>query len=307
MWWRSIRTFFFIALITGAIAPQFQSSAQQSGLTPPPKPVISTAPAPGPSNGPSLRIGEKLTFNVSWSNFVTAGRLELELVSQGAFFDRPGYQLRTKATTVGAVRTLFLELDDLYTSYVATGTMLPYRLVISNRRGASHADETVIIDQARGQARFTDGSAIAIPQNTFDLPSLLYALRVRDLHPGAVYQFGALNGREIIDITAESKGNERVITQSGGYDAVRVDLTARTHGDKYHARAYFTADGLRMPVLVLVRLPFGEIRAELANVALGAGSKGFVASQSYEPPVPSTSVSPNEIINSVRSDIPSQI
>ncbi len=150
-------------------------------------------------------------------------RLELELVSQGAYFDRPGYQLRTRATTVGAVRTLFLELDDLYTSYVATGTMLPYRLVISNRRGASHADETVIIDQARGQARFTDGSAVAIPQNTFDLPSLLYALRVRDLHPGAVYQFGALTGREIIDITAESKGNERVITQSGGYDAVRVD------------------------------------------------------------------------------------
>jgi hypothetical protein len=68
----------------------------------------------------------------------------------------------------------------------------------------------VIIDQARGQAHFIDGSAVAIPQNTFDLPSLLYALRVRDLHPGAVYQFGALTGREIIDITAESKGNERV-------------------------------------------------------------------------------------------------
>jgi Protein of unknown function (DUF3108) len=307
MSWRSIRTLILIALISGAIAPQFQSSAQQSGLTPPPKPVISTAPAPGPSTGSPLRIGEKLTFNVSWSNFVTAGRLEAELVSQGAFFDRSGYQLRTRATTVGAVRTLFLELDDLYTSYVATGTMLPYRLVVSNRRGPSRADDTVIIDQARGQARFADGSTVNIPQNTLDLPSLLYALRVRDLHPGAVYQFGALSGREIIDITAESKGNDRVITQSGGYDAVRVDLTARTHaGDKYHARAYFTADGLRMPVLILVRLPFGEIRAELANVALGAGSKGFVASQSYEPPVPSRSVSPNEIINSVRSDIPSQ-
>jgi hypothetical protein len=189
MSWRSIRWFFLFALITGAIATEFQSSAQQSGLTPPPKPVISTAPAPGPSNGPSLRIGEKLTFNVSWSNFVTAGRLELELVSQGAYFDRPGYQLRTRATTVGAVRTLFLELDDLYTSYVATGTMLPYRLVISNRRGASHADETVIIDQARGQAHFTDGSAVAIPQNTFDLPSLIYSLFVRYLHTVSVYQF----------------------------------------------------------------------------------------------------------------------
>src|SRR5215831_18421600 len=137
MSWRPIRTLALIALITGAIAPQFRSWAQQSGLTPPPKPVLTTAPAPGPSTGSPIRIGERLTFNVSWSNFVTAGRLELETVGRGAYFDRQGYQLRTKATTVGAVRTIFLELDDQYTSYVAAGTMLPYRLVISNRRGAS--------------------------------------------------------------------------------------------------------------------------------------------------------------------------
>lgn len=69
---------------------------QRGGLTPPPqvgttKPSISSGKS-GSANQPlnyemsSLRVGERLSYNVSWADFATAARLELEVVERGIYF-----------------------------------------------------------------------------------------------------------------------------------------------------------------------------------------------------------------------------
>src|SRR5262245_12853794 len=100
---------------------------QTGGLTPPPKPqapkVAETVATV--ADTPAFTAGERLSYSVSWSNFVTAARLELEVVERGAFFGQEGFQLRAKVETIGDVRAIFFEMYNQYTSYANTKTLLP--------------------------------------------------------------------------------------------------------------------------------------------------------------------------------------
>ena len=45
------------------------------------------------------RIGERLTYNVSFSNFMSAGHVELFVAARGTFFGRDAIELRAHVAT----------------------------------------------------------------------------------------------------------------------------------------------------------------------------------------------------------------
>jgi hypothetical protein len=254
-----------------------QQAPQSGGLTPPPKPGgVAGAPV-SPANstpGSPLQVGEKLSFNVSWSNFVTAARMELELAGQGAFFGQEGYQLRTRVETVGYVRSLFAELDNEYTSYVDAKTLLPYRVQNTTRQGAESDDATIIVDQRAQTARHADGTESKLPASSFDLPAFVYALRARGLRPGERAKFSAFHGKKSFEIEAEAKERERIATQIGEYDAVRIELSAKgKDGPSYRVRLWLSADERRLPLLIVSKPSFGEVKAQLAQVSVASAPK----------------------------------
>ena len=278
---RTISGFLLIGALSLSAQPRKTVSAPQEPirepqqptgvpLTPPskaepPKPVLNT-----PVSARPFQVGEKLSFNVSWANFVTAARLELEVGGQGAYFGQQGFQLRTKVSTLGYVRTLFNEIDNQYVSYVDARTLLPYRTDNVTRQGKTNEDETVTIDQQRRTARYGDNSELTLPTDTFDLTSLVYALRLREFSEGAKpTKFSALFGKTLVDIEATVKGRETVTTQAGKYNALRIDLKARAKDkSEYNVRVWFSDDKQRLPVLIQSKPSFGEVRAELAQVSL---------------------------------------
>jgi hypothetical protein len=231
----------------------------------PPKPVLQATASARP-----FQVGEKLSFNVSWANFVTAARLELEVAGQGAYFGQQGYQLRTKVSTLGYVRTIFNEIDNQYVSYVDAKTLLPYRTDNTTRQGKTNEDDTVTIDQQRRTARYGDNSELALPADTFDLPSLVYALRLREFGEGAKpTKFTALFGKTLVGIEATVKNRERITTQAGNYEVIRVDLKARTKDKtEYNVRVWFSDDKQRVPVVMQSKTSFGDVRAELTQVSI---------------------------------------
>ena len=183
--------------------PPRETQAPQGQLTPPPKTETSTPAFVAPVSTRPFQVGEKLSFNVSWANFVTAARLEMEVTGQGAFFGQQGYQLRTKVETIGYVRSLFTEIDNQYTSYLDAKTMLLYRADNTTRQGKTNEDTTVSIDQQRRVARYGDNTEITLSTETFDLPSLVYALRLRDIKTdGKATKFAALFGKHLVDVEA---------------------------------------------------------------------------------------------------------
>lgn len=289
-----------VGVLAMRLLPQQPQPPKGGPLTPPPRPlpeksgVISSVAG----SGGLLTVGERLTFNVSWASFVTAARLELEVMDQGTFFGQEGYQLRTRVETVGYARSLLADVDNSYNSYVDFKTLLPYRVENSTRQGTRKSEDLMVFDQTRNSVRYSDGSDLAVPSGISDLSSMLYALRFRDLKAGASHKFSVLYGKTISEVEALVRPSERVNTQVGAYDAIRVDFNVKsaTAGiNKLRVRAWFSNDAQRMPVLITAQSPFGELRAELSSASISPrprteisrtfqGNPPLLASRTAPPP-----------------------
>src|SRR5215510_12793318 len=203
---KSGRKFLFGLLAITAISYGLKLYAQQQsqGLTPPPKPTApkpSATTAPGSArsnasnatnNGSPFVVGERLIYNISWASFPSAARIELEVAGQGQFYGQESYQLRSKVETLGQVRSLFGDVDNQYTSYVNLSTATPHRVVNTIHQGQTQSEEVTILDQSKQKASFSDDVTVSIPGGTYDLTSLVYALRLRPLSDGSKYKFSAL-------------------------------------------------------------------------------------------------------------------
>ena len=55
------------------------------------------------------RVGERLTYNVSFSNFPSAAHVEVEVVSRGVYFGRDAVQLRAHVETTELSTLLFTQ------------------------------------------------------------------------------------------------------------------------------------------------------------------------------------------------------
>lgn len=257
---------------------------QQGKLTPPPKPAdskpssassstasgfVTPAAASQSYDGSTLRVGERLTYNVTFSEFAVAGRIEMEVVEQGIFFGQDGYQIRTKAESLGQVRTLFGEIDHQYTAYVNPRTALPYRLVSSVRQGGKLVEDTVTFDQGKQQATFSDDSSINISSGTFDLTSLIYAMRLQGLPENGKQKFTVLLDKELVEFEAVNKGREQLVTQTGTYTAIQIKLYPQNKKyKKYRGYVWFSDDVQRLPLAFKASLSFGELRADLTNATI---------------------------------------
>ena len=285
---KAIRTALLSLLVLGGSAYYFAQQvglAQQGGaLTPPPKPTeAKSAATPAAAEGSAFVVGEKLTYNVTWARFVTAARLEMEIVERGAFYGQEGYQMRTKVETTSEVRSIY-ELYNQYTSYVGAKTMQPYRMENSLRQGSRVNDESIVFDQAQKEIRFNDQGTTALPNDTYDLATLLYVLRQRSLNDGASYNFNVFFGRQVYEVEAEVKKRERVVAQIGAYNAIRVDIAPKGKGGKYRTRVWFSDDAQHLPIAMQGQLPFGDVRVELTSqIVAPRAARSPIASDETKP------------------------
>ncbi|HEU0184622.1 MAG TPA: DUF3108 domain-containing protein [Blastocatellia bacterium] len=259
---------------------------QQNGqLTPPPKAPSSQAStnSENSNSGSPLVVGERLIYNVSWSGFPSAARVEMEIAAQGQFYGRESYRLRSRVETLGQVRSLFGDIDNQYTSYVGLNDALPHRIVSATHQwqgqgqaqgqGRKQSEEVIVFDHSRQKAIFSDNSEVSIRGETYDLTSLIYWLRLQPLTDGSKYKFTALYNKELIEVEAVVKGRERVVAQAGAYNAVLVNFYPKGKYSAYHGYIYISADSQRLPVVVKANLPVGEARAELASVTFASSSE----------------------------------
>ncbi len=194
----------------------------------------------------------------------------MEVSDRGQFFGQESYQIKTKVETIGQVRSLFGEIDNQYTSYVNVNNAVPHKVVNSIRQGQRQAEETVVFDQSRQQAIFSDDTTVSIEAGTYDLPSLVYGLRLRALPENGRQRLTALYGKEVVELEAVVTKRERVTTQTGAYNTVCVKFYPQKNFSKYRAYVWFSDDGQRLPVMITAKLSFGELRAELTSVTVSS-------------------------------------
>ncbi|MCI0491263.1 MAG: DUF3108 domain-containing protein [Blastocatellia bacterium] len=213
-------------------------------------------------------VGERLNYDVSWSDFIVAGELTIETKARGQFDGREGFHVSLKAESVGLVKAVVYKVEEVYESYIDATTLKPFRAEKHSRRGKKRKETSVTMNQKRHVAHLTDGRKIEIPPDTYDVAALLYALRAIDLTQGKAQTFTMLDNDKLMTVQVEPEANEKLTTRTGKYNVVRVSaktVEGRKTDDSFKIRLYITNDSRRLPVLFTADMSWGEVRAELTS------------------------------------------
>jgi hypothetical protein len=211
------------------------------------------------------RVGEKLTYNVSFSNFPDAAHVEVEVVSRGNHFGREAIQLRAHVETTGVVNVALFAINNDYVTYVDPETGLPFRAEETVRDAIKNSDSYQDFAQPAGNE--------AIPPKqrgfpgTYDFVSGFYRARALPLSDGGVYNFSVRG--EGTDYQAELRvtGREVIRTNVGSFPAIVTQIKV-SNSPLRSLKIYFSDDPGHVPVLMVARLSAGELRAELAGSEL---------------------------------------
>jgi hypothetical protein len=220
------------------------------------------------------RVGERLTYNVSYSNFPSAAHVEVEVVSRGVHFGRDAIQLRAHVETTGVVNVALYAINTDYVTYIDPETGLPFRTEETPRDAIRATAAVQDFNQPAGN------EAIPAKQRgfpgTYDLVSAFYRARALPLANGAVYNF-TVRG-EATDYAAELRvtGTEVIRTNVGSFPAIATQLKINNSAIK-SIKVYFSDDERHVPVLMTTRVSGGELRAELAGSEIVAPPPGAPA------------------------------
>jgi hypothetical protein len=227
------------------------------------------------------RVGERLTYNVSFSNFPDAAHAEVEVAARGNFFGRDAIQLRGHVETNGVINVALYAINNDYVTYIDPETGLPFRSEESARDVIKSTDSVQDFNQTAGNQ--------AIPPKqkgfpgTYDFLSAFYRARALPLTEGAVYNFSVHT--EASDYQAELRvvGKDNVRTNVGSFPTIVTQIRINNSVVR-NLKVYFTDDERHVPVLMTGRLSAGELRAELAG------------SEIVAPPTPTPTPTPKIVV-----------
>lgn len=240
--------------------------------------------SPGP-----YRVGERLTYNISFSNFISAAHVELLVSARGTFFGREGIQLKGHVETTGVVSAALFAINNDYLTYVDPPTGLPYRGEQTIREAARTAQTFADFNQPAGTAAIPSKRTTDVP-GIYDFLSVIYRIRALPLTDGSTYTLAVRSENQNYQLEIRVTGREVIKTNVGSFNTKVCQLRMRgdSQSNGSSMKAYFSDDQRHVPVLVVSRLSAGEIRAELAG-------SGFVATPPVRPapsPTPAPGTAP---------------
>jgi hypothetical protein len=218
--------------------------------------------ASAPFSQAPYRIGEHLTYNVSFSNFSSVAYVDLQVVSRGMFAGRDAIQLRGHAQTSGVVNVALFSLNNDYTTYVDPETGIPFQSQVVVRDEMSQSDRTVDLNQAGSADAGSSQKAIA---GTYDFLSAFYRVRSMPLAPGSSYTLNVRNEGQDYQVEFKVTGTDVVKTNVGSFTSIVTQVKVKGNTSIKNARVYFTDDERHIPVLITVKVSTGELRVELAG------------------------------------------
>jgi hypothetical protein len=213
------------------------------------------------------QVGELLTYNVSFSNFIDAAHVELFVAERGSFFSREGLQIRAHVETTGVVSAALYSINNDYTSYVDPETGLPYRTQQVIREGARISDSSTEYNQPVGTTAIPSKLRMGEFPGTYDLISMIYRLRALPLTHGSKYYFTVRSDKDEYAVEIGVTDRQIIKTNVGSFNTIVTETRVPKSADinRYRIRIYFSDDERHVPVLITARHKSGEIRAELAG------------------------------------------
>jgi hypothetical protein len=212
-------------------------------------------PAPSAERVVPFKVGETLTYDVSWSSYLTAGTAVATVIEKRPSHDATVYSIVTEGRPtplVSKLYNLYYKIDTL----LDASTLLPQRASIYSEEGRRHRLRTTEFDLPENRGRQDPLSAI-------------YVLRATPLKAGARVRMGVTNADRQYTVSFEVGAIERLRTAIGDVDAWQVKTSIiDTKGETTakNVALWLTTDARRLPVKVRADLPFGTFTLALRDV-----------------------------------------
>jgi Protein of unknown function (DUF3108) len=197
-----------------------------------------------------FKVGEKLTYNISFGKFKNAVYAETYVASRGKLGEKDAIEVRSKIKTNAFVSAAFYLVDESRTTFVSALTGFPlYVRKTSN---------------AMGLPRITSENYLVSPTANYDLLTLIYHARI----VGGNGNFPLFEDDKNYSMVFLNSGSERVITDAGDFDTSSSTVTGEYLTEKgiTDLKINFTNDDARIPVLIRFKTEKGDFRAELSSI-----------------------------------------
>lgn len=196
-----------------------------------------------------FRVGERLTYSISFNKFDNAAYAEIYSVSRGKLGERDAVELRARIKTVDLVSSAFYALDEARATFASPETNLPLYVRKTSNAGIT-PKETVY-------------NYLVNPTGANDLLTLIYQIR----NAGGVGAFAFQEDDKSYSINLQNTVGERVKTDAGEFDTVISTAQSQYFTDKgiTDVRVNFSTDEARVPVLIRFKTAKGNFRAALAS------------------------------------------
>src|SRR5262245_39961600 len=224
---RLVVAVFVVACSAGSFAQQPRRPATpKSGKGP-----ATSAPAPRRELSVPFAVGETLTFDISWSQFLTAGTAVTRVVDKRASSSSTALYVVADGKPVPLVARfypLYYKMDTLVDSFTGLSQVSTLYQEESTRKRRT----TMRFDRAKQRVYYEIASEppakadFAAPSGVQDGLATLYMLRARTFKTGDRFTIPVADDGTLYSVQFENAGAERVVVPAGRFDAwnIRVSI-----------------------------------------------------------------------------------
>jgi hypothetical protein len=269
-----------IALALTSLATAQQPRQPVPRTTPTPRPSApkkppQTAAPPAREAAVPFQVGETLTFDVSWSQFLTAGTAVSKVVEKKPSAGSTAYAIVADGRPVPLVARfypVYYKMESLLDSF----TILAHTTsMYSEESGRTHQRNTRF-DRAARQAHYevpaepSEKRDFAIPANVQDGLATLYAVRGHAFKAGERFSIPVADEGSLYSVEFEIRGPERVRVPLGDINAWSLRVTildAQRQPAASNSGVWISTDSRRLPVKLQSDLPVGSFVLALRTAA----------------------------------------
>ena len=266
----------------GLVALTLHASAQQPARKAPPK-ARTPAPVAEPARPAAVprveapvpfAVGETLTYDVAWSNYLVAGSAVTRVVEKRPSFNSTAYYIVAEGKPIPLIArfySLYYKMDSLLDSF----SSLSQRTTLYTEEGADKRYASTQFNRSTKRASFewkagtqTMTDELVIPANVQDGLATLYTLRGRTFRTGEKVSVPVTDDGTLYTVNFEVGAPEPITVPLGSVTAwnLRVTILDATNAAVgNNVRAWISTDARRLPVRLQADLPVGNFALALRS------------------------------------------
>jgi hypothetical protein len=252
-------------IVAAMLAATATAGVSSQGAVPRPTQPGRTA-VPRTESAVPFRVGEELSYDVSWSSFIVAGTATARVAEKKPSYDSTAYYVVVEGRPVPLVQRLYPLYYKMDTLIDAFG-LLSQRGSLYAEEGADRRTSTTKFERAQARARFEEKSDqtvsanLNIPPETQDGLAALYSLRARALKRGDRLSIPIADSGALYTTEVAVGDVEAVTVPYGRSNAWRLDvkvLDAARQPVWNNVALWISTDTRRLPVKMQAELPIGS-------------------------------------------------